>query len=215
MESVEIRSITDTIETPPLITESYDWKKDNRFTDIINFSGRHNVNMYPEFVDKMITSSFTLKIRRLHFPDGMIINTKNDKDECILKGDDFEFLKKYKININTDYLVPKTMFFGDTGSYVFNPASIGFIRVCELLESVETVIIESTFLESREEMGESKYKERFDKRHMFLFELYDIFKKYPKTQFLLIHFSACYDHAMIKKYVDEANKIYSNVKAFI
>lgn len=206
---------SDTTVDVSVITEIYDWKKDSRFADIIKFSEKYNVNMYPEIVDEIITLNFTLKKRRLHFPDGMILNTKNNNDECILQSDDFDFLKKYKININTEYFIPKTMFFGDTGSYIFDPKSIGFPRICELLESVETVIIESTFLESREAMGENKYKERLEKRHMFLFELYDNFKKYPKTEFLLIHFSACYDRATIKKYIEDANKIYGNVKAFI
>jgi len=64
-------------------------------------------------------------------------------------------------------------------------------------------------------MDDKKYKERFDKRHMFLFELAEQFKLYPKTQFLLIHFSACYDKDTIKRYVTEYNNIYKNVKAFI
>lgn len=203
-----------TISSPESV-DTYDWKIDPRYEDVIGFSQKHNIDMYPEMIDKVITPTFTLKVRRLYFPNGMKITTKNDKDECTLKGDDFEFLKKYKININIDHLTPKTMFFGDTCSYVFNPASVGFSRVSELLEKVETVIIESTFLESREEMGDSKYKDRLDKRHMFLFDLYDVFKKYPKTQFLLIHFSACYDRTTIKSYIDKTQHTYGNVKAFI
>ena len=145
----------------------------------------------------------------------MNVPTKNDLGECIILSHDFAFFKKYKIDIHTNHFLPKTMFFGDTESYIFNPQSIGYARVSKLLSSVETVIIESTFLEYRCEMSDEKFKKRTKKRHMFLFELAEQFKCYPLTKFLLIHFSACYDKDTIKRYINEYNSIYKNVSAFI
>ena len=127
--------------------ENSDWTTNPKFTDVVAFSKRHNVEIDINIIDKIITDNFTLKVRQLSFPNGLSLKTKDDNDNnCILIGQDFEFLKKYKINIHTDQLIPKTMFFGDTGSWVFNPTSIGYSRVNELLGMVETVIIESTFL---------------------------------------------------------------------
>lgn len=194
-------------------TKSID-KSSDKFKDIIEFSERHNVKITVEIIDEIKPKNFILKVRRLTFPDGLNITTKKDA-ECILLPSDFVFLKKYKINIHTDVLTPKTMFFGDTCSYVFHKSSEGYQRVSELLESVETVIIESTYLESKTEMSEIKFKNRSENRHMFLFELCNLFKKYPGTEFILIHFSACYTIDTIKKYIKEVNKKYPNVKAFI
>ncbi|VBB17825.1 hypothetical protein YASMINEVIRUS_288 [Yasminevirus sp. GU-2018] len=195
--------------------EKYDWRADPKFADVIAFSDRHSVPMQIEMVDEVKTAHFTLKVRRLHFPEGMNLVAKDGDDKCVLTGEDFVFLKKYRIDIHVDHLTPKTMFFGDTGAYVFNPDTVGYNRVMELLGMVETVIIESTFLESRQEMGEEKYKDRVEKRHMFLFDLYPIFKKFPKTKFLLIHFSACYDRGTITRYTKRANDECHNVSAFI
>lgn len=195
----------------------YDWKTDDKFKDIVEFSHKHNINMFPEIIDVVKNNNFTLKVRRLHFPDGMMLQTKNDvkQRKCTLISADFEFMKKYKINIHYDDPIPKTMFFGDTGSFVFNPKSNGYQQVWDLIGKVETVIIESTYLESKKDIGDKKYKKRLLKRHMFLFELYDIFETFKQTNFLLIHFSACYDKDTIIQYVNEANKKYGNVSAFI
>lgn len=195
--------------------ENTDWTINPKFADVVAFAKRNNVEMHIDIVDKAMTAHFTLKVRRLSFPNGMELKTKNDEDKCILSGVDFELLKKYKINIHMDQLIPKTMFFGDTSSWVFNLASIGYSRVNELLGMVETVIIESTFLEERNEMSDIKYAKRKAKCHMFLFELYPVLQAFPKTKFILIHFSACYDRDTIRKYVDDANKIYGNVSAFM
>jgi ribonuclease BN (tRNA processing enzyme) len=197
------------------VAEEYNWKTDEKYDDVIGFMECNNVMITPEILDKIMTPNFTLKVRRLHFPNGLKIKTKDDDNNCVLSSTDFAFFKKYKISVTSDYLISKTMFFGDTGSYVFDERSIGYKRVSELLGSAETVIIESTFLENRSEMSDKKYKKRFEKRHMFLFELCEIFKMYPQTKFLLIHFSACYNKATIKRYINEINKTYKNVSAFI
>lgn len=205
-----VDSVADKIEN-----DKTDWKTDPKFADVVAFSTRNNVDMYVDIVDKVITDHFTLKVRQLHFPNGLALQTKKDSDKCVLLGTDFEFLKKYKINIHVDHLIPKTMFFGDTGSWVFNPSSIGYARVNELMGMVETVIIESTFLESRNEMTDAKYKDRVAKCHMFLFELCPLFQTFSRTQFLLIHFSACYDRETIRKCIDDVNRTYGNVSAFM
>jgi hypothetical protein len=199
--------------------EAYSWKSDPKYKDVIEFQARTGTVIDVDMVDKIMSPTYTLKVRCLRFPQGMRVSTKDDtKDDtkdCVLSGHDFAFFKKYKIDVHTNLLLPKTMFFGDTGSYVFNSKSVGYKRVSELLGSVETVIIESTFLEYRYEMNDKKYKARVEKRHMFLFELAEQFKRYPKTWFLLIHFSASYDKETIKRYVDNYNRIYKNVCAFI
>jgi ribonuclease BN (tRNA processing enzyme) len=188
-----------------------DWHNDPKYQDIIEFSKRHNVKITPEIIDRPVTPKYTLKVRSLHFPDGININTKL-QDECIMNTSDFKFLHKYKINLQENHYSLKTVFFGDTCSYVFNKQNT---RIHELIETAETVIIEATFLEDFKEMSKSKYKERYEKKHMFLFELYQIFKAYPDTQFLLIHFSACYDKETIQKYISLVNKYHDNVVGFI
>jgi ribonuclease BN (tRNA processing enzyme) len=196
--------------------EKNEWDKDPIFADVVAFSKRNNVDMYINIIDNVITDHFTLKVRQLCFPNGMKLITKeNDTDRCILSGQDFEFLKKYKINIHIDQLIPKTMFFGDTSSWVFNPLSIGYQQVNKLMGMVETVIIESTFLESQNEMNDKKYKDRVAKCHIFLFELCPLFRAFPQTKFLLIHFSACYDRDTIRKCIENVNNIYGNVSAFM
>lgn len=182
--------------------------------DIEDFQKRHHIKIDLSFYEKN-NKSYIIHVRRISFPNGMNISTKNDLGECILNGADFAFFKKYKICTTKDHFLPKTMFFGDTSPYVFNPKSVGFKRVSDLIGSVETVIIEATYLEYRKEMDDKKYKNREKKGHMFLFELADIFKMNPKTKFLLIHFSAGYDKDTITKYVNEYNKLYNNVTAFI
>lgn len=205
----------------PLIDEEkdevaeYRWNTDPKYKDVVEFQARTGTEIELEIVDKVVSPTYTLKVRRLRFPKGMNVPTKGETSECALSGHDFAFFKKYKIDVHADHLLPKTMFFGDTGSYVFNPKSVGYKRVSELLSTVETVIIESTFLEYRREMDDKKFKERAEKRHMFLFELAEQFKRYPQTKFLLIHFSACYDKETIKRYVDEYNSRFMNVSAFI
>lgn len=197
------------------IYSNYDWKKDDKFRDVVEFSERHVIPMYIEYIDNVKTNNFTLRVRRLHIPEGMELVTKDSGNKCVLTKTDITFLKKYKINISIEHLVPDTMFFGDTCSYVFDKQSSGYTRVMELLENVSVVIIESTFLESINEMGRGKYINRIKKKHMFLFELYQIFEKFPRTKFLLIHFSACYDRNTIIKYIDNVNQKFHNVTAFI
>lgn len=190
------------------------WTQEPKFADAIAFSHRHAVPINITMVKVAITPKFTLNVRRISFPDGLSIIAKND-NKCMLTTEDIVFLKKYKINIEYDHLTPKTMFFGDTCSYVFNSASIGCLRVMELIKMVDTVIIEASYLESIQEMGDEKYRKRRDNRHMFLFELIPIFKQFPDTQFLLIHFSACYDHGTIIQHTDSVKNRYPNVSAFI
>jgi ribonuclease BN (tRNA processing enzyme) len=187
---------------------------ETKYSDIIDFSKRHNVTIIPEIVDVNVSPSFTLKRRRLTFPDGLNIQTKIDqiRPSCTLIPADFDFFKKYKIDINMDVLVPKTMFFGDTCSYIFNKKNK---HVFDLLSHVENVIIESTFLEDSTEIDQEKYKDRCEKRHMFLFELIPIFEAYPNVNFLLIHFSACYDKKTIREYICKVNETCKNVKAFV
>ena len=194
----------------------YIWESDPKYADVIDFSKRHNVKIDVDIVDNIVNPKYTLKVRRLRFPEGLNISTKSvESCECILIPADFIFFKKYKIDIHTDYLIPKTMFFGDTGSYVFNDQTPGHKRLTELLSTVETVIIESTYLEYRHEMNDIQFKSRAENRHMFLFELEEQFKTYSQTKFLLIHFSACYDKAQIMHYVSKYNEKYKNVNAFI
>jgi ribonuclease BN (tRNA processing enzyme) len=166
----------------------------------------------PTIVEKQISPKFTLKVRRLTFTTGLRINTKDTAGTCILSPDDFAFFKKYKIGIYQEHVIPETMFFGDTCSYVFHPKHK---QIQELLATVKTVIIESTYLEHRHEMSVKKFKERSENRHMFLFELEHIFNAHPDTVFILIHFSACYSKTMIRQYTDQCMKRYGNVTAFI
>jgi ribonuclease BN (tRNA processing enzyme) len=184
---------------------------ENKYADVIEFSQRHGVEIRAEIVDNIVSPKYTLKVRRLNFPKGMKLKTMNEHGVCILIKDDFDFLNKHKISLNTNKIIPKTMFFGDTCSYVFHDKHK---RIHELLSIVETVIIESTFLEKRSEMSDDTYKKRSEHRHMFLFELYRIFKLYPKTKFLLIHFSARYTIEKINKYISETSKQFKNVVGF-
>lgn len=179
------------------------------FKDISDFATRHNMNIIPSIADKILANGYILKVRTLKFPDGMNIPTEiNNKFTLI--NDDFKFLNKYKINYIYDKLVPKLMFFGDTCSYVFKD-----ILVRSLLATTKNVIIESTFLEGKNEMTEHKYKKRLDKRHIFLPELYPIFKKYKNVKFILIHFSACYDVQTIEAKIKSIQQTYPNVMALI
>lgn len=192
-------------------TEDQKNNNDNINHDDINkFSHGHNVKINVEIIKTPKTRNFVLNTRRLIFPDGLNITPKDE--------DDIIFFKKYKIDHLTNQLKPKVMFFGDTCSYVFNYQSPGYTRVCELLDTVENVIIESTYIDmGKNMMNDIKFKKRQDKRHMFLFELVKIFKKYRKTRFILIHFSACYTHDDIIKNIDNVkNQIKNNnIKAFI
>ena len=197
------------------VVAEYHWTMDQKYKDVVEFQERTGTQIEVEIVENVVSPTYTLKTRRLRFPQGMRISTKNDVNDCAVSGRDFAFFKKYKISVHADHLIAKTMFFGDTCSYVFNPKSVGYERVTELLSSVETVIIESTFLEHRREMDDKKFKDRADKRHMFLFELEEQFKRYPQTKFLLIHFSACYDKETIMRYVSEYSGVYRNVSPFI
>jgi ribonuclease BN (tRNA processing enzyme) len=185
------------------------------FKDLHEFQERHHIKIEVEMIDEVKNPRFTLKVRRLRFPDGMNIPTTSESGDCLLTPPDFMFFKKYKISYNQDLLIPQTMFFGDTCSYVFNPATPGYSRVMDILGTVETVIIESTFLEHRHEIKDAKFKVHSEKRHIFLFELEDLFKTFPQTKFLLIHFSDTYDRDTIVRYVDHYNKLYKNVSAFI
>ncbi len=208
----EEESINTIISEPNDDTSIYFWERDSKYKDIVEFSNRHGIKIQADIVDKQMTERFTLKIRRLRFPDGMCIKTKDETGKCTLIPNDFIFFKKYKIDAQMDQLTAKTMFFGDTCSYVFDKKHT---RIHELLGMVEHVIIESTYLENYDEMNQIKYKERLKKRHMFLFELFPIIEKNSSTEFLLIHFSACYDKESIKNYVDRAKNMYQNITAFI
>ena len=145
--------------------------------------------------------------RRLTFPDGMELKTTGDS-KCILSKHDFAFLKKYKINVRADKILPSIMFFGDTSSRVFKNR-----RVMELIRISETVIIESTFLESEQELGPKEYKEHKKKRHMFLHELVPVMTMNPQTEFLLIHFSARYKKSEILSRIQQTGC--SNAVAFL
>lgn len=186
-----------------------------KFADLHEFEARHHIKIDIEIVDEIKNPRFTLKVRRLIFPSGLNIITTSEIGDCLLTPADFMFFKKYNISFNQDHLIPKTMFFGDTCSYVFNSATPGYRRVMELMATVETVIIESTFLEHRHEIKDAKFKVHSEKRHIFLFELEELFKSFPQTKFLLIHFSDTYEKDMIVRYVEHYNKIYRNVSAFI
>lgn len=179
------------------------------FIDINRFSHKHNVKINIEMIKTPKTRNFILNTRRLIFPEGLSITPRDE--------DDITFFRKYKIEYLTNHLTPKVMFFGDTCSYVFNYQSPGYARICELLDTVENVIIESTYIDSKNRMNDVKFKKRQDKRHIFLFELVKLFKKYRRTQFILIHFSACYTRDNIIKNIDATkNQIKNyNIKAFI
>lgn len=196
--------------------DMYDWKKDPKYVDVLKFSEKHGVEIVPSIVDEVRNKGYVLKVRRLTFPSGMAIKTKNENNEYILSGDDFAFFKKYKIEVSVDHLIPQTMFFGDTHSRVFDPSTSGYNRVMEMMGKVKYVIIESTYLESRKEMGEKKYKERAEKRHMFLFELCPLFIKFPNTKFILIHFSACYNKkSTVRNYISRVEGYGVNVIPFL
>jgi len=193
--------------------EIYDWKKEEKYKDIIMFNERHKTNIIPKIVDKVVSPKYTLKVRQLTFEDDIKIKTMDENGKCMLDSSDFEFFKKYKIDFNKDQLTAKTMFFGDTCSYVFNKNNK---HVYDLLSIVENVIIESTYMElSQKNMSAKKLKARMENRHMFLYELMPIFNGYPNIKFTLIHFSACYDKNMINECMKEVNKKYKNVSAFI
>lgn len=186
----------------------------NKFNDVEIFSKKYGVNIEVSIIETVITEKFTLRTRRLRFPNGLNLKTKNEENECILNNQDFAFLSKYKVNVTQNVLIPHTMFFGDTCSYVFNQAHT---KILHNINIVKNVIIECTYLENQNEIDPIKYKKRKDKKHMFLFELIPIFKANPLTQFLLIHFSARYNKNIIHKYINEISSIHNcrNVRAFI
>lgn len=192
------------------------WEQNPKFSDVMDFSKRHNVKLELQIIETIKNPNFTLKTRRLHFPHGLNLLTKNPiNNDCTLSSSDIIFLKKYQVNTVYNHLIPKLMFFGDTGSYVFNPKTVGYERLMKLMNDVELVIIEATFLEPINAYSDKKFESHKEKKHMFLFELFDVFEKFNKTQFLLIHFSDCYTINDIKHYVNEARKRYKNISAFI
>ncbi len=186
----------------------------NKFGDIELFTEKHGVIINASIFETSITPKFTLRTRRLHFPNGLNLKTKNENNECVLSNQDFAFLSKYKINITQNMLTPRTMFFGDTCSYVFDHTHT---KIHQNLKNVKNVIIECTYLENQHAIDPIKYKKRKDKKHMFLFELIPIIKANPTTQFLLIHFSARYNRDTIQKYIADISSTYrcNNVRAFI
>jgi ribonuclease BN (tRNA processing enzyme) len=189
-----------------------DWKDCPKFDHIVRFNQRHGTNIYPTIIDRPMNPKFTLKVRRLHIPDGLNIRTKDQHNKQVLTDDDYDFFNTYKIDINHEHVFPKIMFFGDTCSYVFHKKNT---RIHELLNVVKLVIIESTYLENPQQLDPQKLKKRQENRHMFLSELMPIFKNNPKTQFLLIHFSARYSKSTIMRSVDQCKKMYGNVTAFL
>lgn len=194
--------------------QSNDSKQINKFKDVETFSEKHGVIINVSIFETPMTQKFTLRTRRLQFQNGLNLKTKNEKGECILSSEDFAFLSKYKINVTQNILIPHTMFFGDTCSYVFDPIHT---QIHHHLNTVKNVIIECTYLENQHDLNPAKYKKRQDKKHMFLFELIPIFKANPGTQFLLIHFSARYNKDIIQKYINDVISTHqcNNVKAFI
>lgn len=186
----------------------------SNFDDITEFSKRHNVDIDVELIEERKNDKFILKIRRLNIKNSVNINTKDENGKCVLNPKDFSFLKKYKIDITDDFLDPHTMFFGDTCSYVFDSESVGYNRVMELMRDVKTIIIESTYLESIDEMSKQEYAQRKKNKHMFIFELEKMFEMFPNTKFLLIHFSACYTYEQIKTKINAMNRKYKNVFGF-
>ena len=193
------------------MTEDQKYNKEehkDKFIDVKNFSEKYGVVLNISIKPITLKNEHILHQRILTFPEGMKLSTIDNDNKCILSKKDFGFLKKYGINIRNENIIPHIMFFGDTTSQVFKNT-----RVKELMSIVETVIIESTFLESPQEMDDKKFKERKKKRHMFLHELVPVMKANEKTQFLLCHFSACYDKQTIIKYIVLTDC--NNAKAFI
>lgn len=179
----------------------------SKFNDIKEFSRKYDVEIDVSICPKLLENGHILYQRRLRFINGLDIPSFID-NKCILSKNDFMFLKKYKISIKDDTELPQIMFFGDTSSKVFENK-----RVLELINIAKTVIIESTFLETQKELGNKKYREHKKKRHMFLNELVPIINKYKDTQFLLCHFSACYNKTTILERIKSTGC--SNIKAFI
>jgi ribonuclease BN (tRNA processing enzyme) len=190
--------------------DDIDYIADPRFADMVDFCASHGVRIVPCITRSLVSARHILYTRRLTFPDGMRLPTKDQSGQCILQAKDFVFLKKYKIPINQNHLVPMSMFFGDTCAYVFEHS-----HVHRLLGIANQVIIECTFLEAREQIAPDKYKKLQAKKHMFLPELYPVFEAYPSTRFILIHFSARYTRDTIRWHVDKVRAKYPNVSAFI
>lgn len=192
------------------MTEDQKYNKDkvsDRFSDIKEFRNRHDIQIDVSIRSVQLNNNHILYQRHINFPNGMELKTMDD-GKCILSPNDIKFLKRYNINIRDDIVIPRIMFFGDTSSRVFDNK-----RVLELIDKAETVIIESTYLNTQEELGAKKYKKHKKKRHMFLHELIPIIRNHTDTQFLLCHFSACYDRTTILERIEKIKC--SNVKAFI
>ncbi len=167
---------------------------DGKYKDVEEFANKHSVEIIPSIVPTIVGKGHTLYVRHLHFPNGLKIQTKKNNQACLLDGSDFRFFSKYKINIEESVHTPEVMFFGDTSPIVFN---IELVR--QLMAQVKAIIIECTFLEGRNNTDPQTYKDRQEKRHMFLENLIPMFNAYSQTDFVLIHFSAIYDELQIKQ----------------
>lgn len=207
-------------EIPSVVSIKKDTLSDVNFTEdqkvkdiIINddreFNMRHGDKIRIDIITTPKTKGFVLKTRRVVFIDDFL----KEKDK--MTKEDYDFMRKYKINIEDDVLIPDVMFFGDTCSYIFNKKNQTYEHMDKLMSMMNLVIIECTYLEERQDMSDEKYKKRKENRHLFLFELADIFLKYPQVKFLLIHFSASYNREKIIKCIDQYHKKYGNVYAFI
>jgi ribonuclease BN (tRNA processing enzyme) len=194
------------------INTTDDQKNDNnqsmkKFNDVKDFSRKYDIELHVSVYPKILENGHTLYQRLLQFKNEFNIPTYID-NKCIFSKSDFIFFKKYKINIRDEIKLPQVMFFGDTSARVFENK-----RVLKLIRNAKTVIIESTFLETPEELGNKKYREHKKKRHMFLHELVPIMNNNIDTQFILCHFSACYDKTTILERINSTGC--SNVKAFV
>lgn len=166
--------------------------------DAIIFSRKHGIEFECKVIPSLLPNGHVLYRRHLRvLSNGMVATkmdpTKDRPDNVILDNMDFMFLKKYNIPVQTIHKEPLLMFFGDTSDTIFRDPHIH-----QYMRMVRVIIIESTFLEGPESIGQTLYKRRKEKCHISLPELIPLFERYDHTDFIVMHFSAQYNVEEIK-----------------
>lgn len=208
------RKSNDGGSSKPGDTKVVDDIEEDRFKDINDFSAKYGIKIIPSVIETILESGFPLRTRILDFPEGLNINTFTD-GKCILQNkQDRNFFEKYEIRYNVDCITPNYAFFGDTDKEVFKSR-----LVQELISNVKTIIIECTFMEGAGKTPESLkiYNDRKKKYHMFLDDIIGTANKYKHIDFLLIHFSSCYNNKMdmMKSVFTDVKSRHSNIFPFL
>ena len=109
-----------------------------------------------------------------------------------LKGKDIKKLKESGIDIQEEFTVPLFAFMGDT--------NIDFMKEYKI--DVPILIIECTSFDNFEDNNKDNHKviqDMYDRGHMHWSQILELAKNYPKTKFVIIHFSPKYSVQFAKE----------------